>query len=101
MNDGMNEFLFNALLICHKECGNKREKKYFFMIPRLQNLHQGSHMIKFLLLSLEKGEWFQSGHWQVCSWSVTKKKCLGNKHVIVMFDDMLFHEPVEASFLWP
>ena len=51
----MNEFLFNALLICHKECGNKREKKYFFMIPRLQNLHQGSHMIKFLLLSLEKG----------------------------------------------
>ena len=51
----MNEFLFNALLICHKKCGNKREKKYFFMIPRLQNLHQGSHMIKFLLLSLEKG----------------------------------------------
>ena len=26
------------------------------MIPRLQNLHQGSHTIKFLLLSLEKGK---------------------------------------------
>ena len=56
MNDGMNECLFNASLICHKECGSKREKKYFFMIPRLQNLHQGSHTIKFLLLSLEKGK---------------------------------------------
>ena len=25
------------------------------MIPGLQSLHQGSHMIKFLLLALEKG----------------------------------------------
>ena len=25
------------------------------MIPRLQSLHQGSNVIKFLLLSLEKG----------------------------------------------
>ena len=52
----MNECLFNAPLICHKECGNKREKKYFFMISRLQSLHQGSHMIKFFLLSLKKGK---------------------------------------------
>ena len=51
----MNECLFNASLICHKECGNKKGKKYFFMISRLQSLHQGSHMIKFLLLSLEIG----------------------------------------------
>ena len=44
-----------SLMPHHKECGNKREKSIFFMIPRLQNLHQGSHMIKFLLLSLENG----------------------------------------------
>ena len=28
-----------------------------------------------------------------------RKKCLGNKHLIVMFEDMLFREPVETSFL--
>ena len=70
------------------------------MIPRLQSLHQGSHMIKFLLLSLEKGRMISiralTGMQLI---SNEEKKCLGNKHVIVMFEDMLFHEPVEDSFL--
>ena len=70
------------------------------MILRLQSLHQGSHMIKFLLLSLEKGRMIAiralTGMQLISS---EEKKCLGNKHVIVMFEDMLFHEPVEASFL--
>ena len=70
------------------------------MIPRLQSLHQGSHMIKFLLLSLEKRENdFNQGSDRYAADKQRRKKCLGNKHVIVMFEDMLFHEPVEASFL--
>ena len=70
------------------------------MIPRLQNLHHGSHMIKFLLLSLEKERMIAiralTGMQLI---SNEEKKCLGNKHVIVMFEDMLFQEPVEANFL--
>ena len=57
-------------------------------------------MIKFLLLSLEKrGNDFNQGTDRYAADKQRRKKCLGNKHVIVMFEDMLFHEPVEASFL--
>ena len=57
-------------------------------------------MIKFLLLSLEKERMIAiralTGMQLI---SNEEKKCLGNKHVIVMFEDMLFQEPVEANFL--
>ena len=58
-------------------------------------------MIKFLLLSLEKGNNLHQGSNRYAADEQQKKKCLGNKHVFVMFEDMLFHEPVEDSFLWP
>ena len=29
------------------------------------------------------------------------KKCLGDKHMIVMLKDMLIHEPTDATFLCP
>ena len=52
-------------------------------------------MIKFLLLSLEKrGNDFNQGTDRYAADKQRRKKCLGNKHVIVMFEDMLFHEPV-------
>ena len=46
----MNACLFNTLLIFTEKM---KEKKYFFKIPRLQCPNQGSHMMEFLLLSLE------------------------------------------------
>ena len=60
------------------------------MIPRLQSLHQGSHIIKFLLLSLEKGR-------MISIRALTGMQLISNEEK--MFEDMLFHEPVEDSFL--
>ena len=48
----MNEFFFKAPLSVTENVEMK-EKKYVFKIPRLQCPNQGSHMMEFLLLSLE------------------------------------------------
>ena len=46
----MNACLFNALLIFTEKM---KGKKVFFKTPRPQCPNQGSHMMEFLLLSLE------------------------------------------------
>ena len=101
INEWRNECLFNASLICHKECGNKREKSIFSWSPDCKVSTKDHIWLISFYYHWKRGEWLPSGLWQVCSWWATKKKCIGNKHVIVIFEDMLFHEPVEASFLWP
>ena len=47
----MNACLFNALLIFTKKM--KGKKVFFFKTPRPQCPNQGSHMMEFLLLSVE------------------------------------------------
>ena len=97
----MNECLFNASLICHKECRNKREKSIFSWSPDCKVSTKDHIWLSSLAITGKRENDFNQGTDRYAADEQRRKKCLGNKHVIVMFEDMLFLEPIEASFLWP